>query len=131
MSTQPFHVTDSNFEETIKNNSLVLIDFSMLSCYACMDQFNHFSDYVKSLKQKADLTGILVIEEPGSLSITYLKKMLKGFILGNGIEYPIFIDQSGEFKNLKKQGDVLVFTEDEKVVKLCKFRDFSGEVTHE
>jgi thioredoxin 1 len=35
MSTEPFHVTDSNFEETLKKNKLFFVDFWANWCGPC------------------------------------------------------------------------------------------------
>ncbi len=35
MSTEPFNITDANFEETLKNNKVVLVDFWANWCGHC------------------------------------------------------------------------------------------------
>ncbi len=62
MSSQPFHVTDSNFEETIKNNKLVLIDFWANWCGPCRALAPTIEELAKEYNGKA-LVGKLDVDE--------------------------------------------------------------------
>ncbi len=62
MSTQPFHITDSNFEETIKNNKIVLIDFWANWCGPCRALAPTIEELSKEFNGKA-LVGKLDVDE--------------------------------------------------------------------
>jgi thioredoxin 1 len=62
MSTQPFHVTDSNFEQTIKNNKLVLVDFWANWCGPCRALAPIVEEVAREYSDKA-LVGKLDVDE--------------------------------------------------------------------
>ena len=62
MSTQSFHVTDSNFEETIKKNKLVLVDFWANWCGPCRALAPTIEELAKEYNGKA-LVGKLDVDE--------------------------------------------------------------------
>jgi thioredoxin 1 len=62
MSTQPFHVTDANFEQTIKNNKLALIDFWAGWCGPCRALAPTIEEIAKEYSGKA-LVGKLDVDE--------------------------------------------------------------------
>ena len=62
MSTEPFHVTDSNFEETIKKNKIVFVDFWANWCGPC----RALAPTIKELAQEYNgkvLVGKLDVDE--------------------------------------------------------------------
>ena len=62
MSTQPFHITDSNFEETLKKNKLVLVDFWANWCGPCRALAPTIEELAKEYNGKA-LVGKLDVDE--------------------------------------------------------------------
>lgn len=62
MSTQPFHVTDANFEETIKNNKVALIDFWANWCGPCRALAPTIEELANEFYGKA-LVGKLDVDE--------------------------------------------------------------------
>ena len=62
MSTEPFHVTDANFEDTIKKTKLVLIDFWASWCGPCRALAPTIEELAKEYSGKA-LVGKLDVDE--------------------------------------------------------------------
>lgn len=62
MSSEPFHVSDSNFEQTIKSNKLVLVDFWANWCGPCRALAPTIADIAKEYSGKV-LIGKLDVDE--------------------------------------------------------------------
>lgn len=62
MSAGPFHVTDANFEQTIKNNKLVLVDFWAGWCGPCRALAPTIEELAKEHTGKV-LVGKLDVDE--------------------------------------------------------------------
>ena len=62
MSIVPFHITDANFDETIKNNKLVLVDFWASWCGPCRALAPTIEELAREYNGKA-LVGKLDVDE--------------------------------------------------------------------
>jgi len=62
MSTEPFHVTDTNFEETIKKNKIVFVDFWANWCGPCRALAPTIKELAQEYRGKA-LIGKLDVDE--------------------------------------------------------------------
>ena len=62
MSAEPFHLTDANFEQTIKNNKVVLVDFWANWCGPCRALAPTIQELAKEYNAKA-LVGKLDVDE--------------------------------------------------------------------
>ncbi|MCX8153198.1 MAG: thioredoxin [Candidatus Bathyarchaeota archaeon] len=64
MITGPFHLTDTNFEEAIKSNTLVLVDFWAPWCGPCRALAPTIEELAKEYSGKALIAKLNVDENP-------------------------------------------------------------------
>lgn len=88
---------------------LVIFDFESLSCPLCLDSFKNFCEALQSKGQQNSALGILTYKNPkGEKAVDgytkIIEKKLRGFIIGNKIEFPILLDKFHVFEgmNLKE-----------------------------
>jgi thioredoxin 1 len=64
MSTEPFHLTDSNFEEILKNNKLFFVDFWANWCGPCRALAPTIVELAKEYSGKVLIAKLDVDENP-------------------------------------------------------------------
>ena len=86
MSTEPFHVTDENFEETIKKNKLALIDFWANWCGPCRALAPTIQELAKEYNGKALVGKLNVDENPATAERFQVFSIPTMIIFKNGSE---------------------------------------------
>jgi thioredoxin 1 len=66
MSAEPFHVTDSNFDETVKKNKVVFVDFWANWCGPCRALAPTVVELAKEYSGEALIGKLDVDENPAS-----------------------------------------------------------------
>ena len=66
MSTEPFHLTDSNFEQTISTNKTVLVDFWATWCGPCRALAPTIVELAKEYSGKVLIGKLDVDENPAT-----------------------------------------------------------------
>jgi thioredoxin 1 len=66
MSSQPFHLTDANFEETISKNPIVLVDFWAGWCGPCRALAPTIEELAKDLSGKVLVAKLDVDANPAT-----------------------------------------------------------------
>jgi hypothetical protein len=94
---------------------LVIFDFESLSCPLRLDSFKNFCEALQSKGQENSAVGILTYKNPeGEKALDnytkIIEKKLRGFIIGNNIEFPILLDKFHIFEGMNlKEAAIFLF----------------------
>lgn len=106
---------------------LIVFDFESLSCPLCLDSFKNFCEALQSSGMQNSALGVLTFRDPEGAE-TYerytriIEKKLRGFILGNTIEFPILLDKFHIFAGMNlKEPAIFLFDLSKGMVKKYKF----------
>jgi thioredoxin 1 len=86
MSTEPIHITDSNFEETIKKNKLVFVDFWANWCGPCRALAPTIKELAEEYRGKALIGKLDVDENPATAERFQVFSIPTMIIFKNGSE---------------------------------------------
>jgi len=86
MSNEPFHVTDANFEETIKKNKLVFVDFWANWCGPCRALAPTVVELAKEYSGKVVVGKLDVDENPATADRFHVFSIPTMIIFKNGSE---------------------------------------------
>ena len=86
MSTEPFHVTDANFEETLKKNKVVFIDFWANWCGPCRALAPTIVELAKEYGSKVLIGKLDVDENPSTAERFKVFSIPTMILFKNGLE---------------------------------------------
>lgn len=86
MSSQPCHITDAQFEETIKNNKVVLLDFWAGWCGPCRALAPTIEELAKEYNGKVFVGKLDVDENPKTAELFGIYSIPTMIVFKNGNE---------------------------------------------
>jgi thioredoxin 1 len=86
MNNGPFHITDENFDETVKNNKLVLVDFWAGWCGPCRALAPTIEELAKEYSGKALIGKLDVDSNPKTAECFQVFSIPTLILFKNGIE---------------------------------------------
>lgn len=77
---------------------LIIIDFNDFFCPFCLNYLSFFCDLIHSKGFENHTVGILTFKNEGDREnvegeMKIMEKRLRGFIIGNNIQFPVILDQ--------------------------------------
>ncbi len=106
---------------------LVVFDFESLSCPLCLDSFKNFCEALQSKGKENSALGVLIYRNPEDEKAVddhtkIIEKKLRGFIIGNNIEFPIILDKFHIFNGTSAKGTgVILFDASKGILKRYPF----------
>jgi len=128
--------TQENTQSILSERTFILIvNLSVLNCPLCAQSLTEFIGIINAFKLEDAVLGVLVFSrrENDSNSETQMKiaeKKLRGFIIGNDVQFPFFLDRSGVFNVLNPDATatLILFDREESVVKKYTFPLTSAQI---
>ena len=105
----------ANSQDCISENKLlVLMDFSSLSCSLCVKSLTEFVGALHENRLDDSVFGVMIVEERDEETDVgrhrkIAEKRLEGFIRGNNIQFPFFLDEEGVFRPLNQHASATLF----------------------
>jgi thioredoxin 1 len=86
MGNEPFHVTDANFDETVENHNVVLIDFGADWCGPCRALAPTIEELAKEYNGKVLISKLDVEENPKTAECFQVFSIPTLIVFKNGCE---------------------------------------------
>lgn len=105
---------------------VIVFDFKSFFCPLCLDSVKDFCDTLHSRGQDEFAVGVLVYESSDKKDEERSKKIieqkLRGFIIGNSIQFPVILDHFRVLKDLKfEDAGIILLDRSRKILKKYSF----------
>ncbi len=95
-----------------------VIDFDDFMCFSCLESFLQFCQSLPADFRVRRCIGVLTVpagRENAAALIRIMRKKLRGFIMGNNIDFPVVVDQQCYFSELRQQGSCVMVLQADKL----------------
>ncbi len=119
--------SQENLQSVFSEDKFILIvELSALNCPLCLQSLTEFIVMINAFKLEQDVLGVLVMSKEGDDPISekqmrIAEKKLRGFIKGNAIQFPFFLDKSGVFNVLDQDATALLILFDREESEIKKY----------
>ncbi len=105
---------------------ILLIDVSSLSCFLCLISLTEFVGVIQANKLENSVLGVMIMDENNEESDVerhrkIAEKRLKGFIIGNNIQFPFLLDDEGVFRPLSQDASATIVVFDSRKNTVVKY----------
>lgn len=105
---------------------ILLIDVSSLSCFLCLISLTEFVGVIQSNKLEDFVLGVMIMDENKEEADVerhrkIAEKRLKGFIIGNNIQFPFLLDEEGVFRPLSQDSSATLIVFDSRKNTVVKY----------
>lgn len=107
---------------------LLITDTSFLNCSFCLQSLTEFIGVILTNRLEDSVVGVMIMDEKKEESDVekhrkIAEKRLKGFIIGNNIQFPFLLDKKGVFRPLNQDASatLIVLDGQKKTVEKLEF----------